>query len=63
MTLLGLLIFALVFVLILVLAHWVIQKFFPPGYQIYALIIVGAIALIVLLLQFWPSAAQYRIVR
>lgn len=57
MTLVGLLVFALVLFLIWV----VITKFLPPPIQVWALAIVGVIAILFLISQLWPSALAFRI--
>ena len=63
MTVMGALIFLVVFAVAAYLAWWVITKFFPAPAQMPALAIVGVILLIVLLMQFVPEAANYRIWR
>lgn len=61
MTLVGALIFFAVLCLVAYGAWWIITKFFSPPFQTIALGIVGVILLIILLTQFVPDAANYRI--
>jgi uncharacterized membrane protein len=61
MTLIAFLIFIVCFAIVAYAAWWVITKFFSPPMQMPALAVVGLLLLIVLLVQFVPQAAQYRI--
>lgn len=63
MTLVGVLIFLVVFAVGAYLAYWIITKFFPEPAKTPALAIVGVILLIVLIVQFVPDAANYRVFR
>ncbi len=63
MTLISFLIFIVCFAVVAYVAYWFITKFFPAPAQMPALAIVGIILLIVLLAQFVPEAANYRIWR
>lgn len=61
MTLVAFLIFIVCFAIVAYVAYWVITKFFPEPARMPALAVVGLLLLIVLLVQFVPAAAQYRI--
>ena len=63
MTLLGAIIFLVIFAVAAYLAHWVITQFFPAPAQMPALAIVGLILLCVLIAQFVPEAANLRLWR
>jgi hypothetical protein len=63
MTLTSFLIFIICFAVLAYLAYWVITKFFPAPAQMPALAVVGLLLLLVLLAQFLPEAANYRIWR
>lgn len=61
MTLLGFLIFIVCFVTVAAVAFWLINKFAPDPAKMWVMGIVGLILLIVLLAQFVPEAANYRV--
>lgn len=61
MTLIDLFIFLLIVVVFCLVAYWVITKFFPAQYRTYALFIVGIIALIFIVLRFFPSILNTRV--
>lgn len=63
MTLINFLIFIVCFAVVAYVAFWLISKFFPAPAQMPALAVVGLLLLIVLLAQFVPEAANYRIWR
>jgi hypothetical protein len=63
MTLISALILLCVLFVIGFVAYWIITKFFPEPIRTPALIVVGIILLGILLVQFFPGAANYRIWR
>ena len=63
MTLIGALIFLVIFAVAAYLAFWVINSFFPEPARTPALAIVGVILLIVLITQFVPEASSFRLWR
>lgn len=63
MTIWGLLMLVIVVVVIGLVAFWVITKFLDPGWHKVALTIVGILLLLILLSQFVPDFANYRIWR
>ena len=63
MTLITFLVFIVCFAIVAYVAYWVITKFFPAPAQMPALAVVGLLLLLVLLAQFVPEAANYRIWR
>lgn len=56
MTIIELLLLLLGVVLVCLACYWIINKFLPEPMRTPALIVVGVVALIVLLLAFWPNA-------
>lgn len=63
MTLISALILLVVLVVIGYVAYWIITKFFPEPIRNIALIVVGVLLLIVLLVQFFPGAANFHVWR
>lgn len=63
MTLVGALLFIVVFSLLAWGAYAIITKFFSQPLQMPLLAVTGIVLLIVLLLQFVPEAANYRLWR
>lgn len=61
MTIIGLLLLLLAVVLVCLVCYWVINKFFPEPMRTPALIVVGVVALLVLLLTFWPNALNVKV--
>lgn len=61
MDLLGILVLLVVVAVVAFLCHWVITSFFPEPARTPALAIVGLLLLLILLAQFFPGAANYRI--
>jgi membrane protein DedA with SNARE-associated domain len=61
MTLIGALIFLVVFAVGGYLAFWIITKFLPEPAKTPALAIVGVILLVVLLVYFLPGVSNYKI--
>lgn len=61
MTLISFLIFIVCFAIVAYVAYWIIQRFFPAPAQMPALAVVGLLLLIVLLAQFVPEAANFRV--
>lgn len=63
MTLIQALIFLVIFAVVAYLAYWIITKFIPAPAQMPALAIVGLLLLLALLLQVWPEAGNFRLLR
>lgn len=61
MTIIGLLLLLLAVVLVCLVCYWVINKFLPEPMRTPALIVVGVVALLVLLLTFWPNALNVKV--
>ncbi len=61
MTLISFLIFIVCFAIVAYVAYWLVTRFFPEPARTPALAIVGILLLLVLLAQFVPEAANYRI--
>lgn len=61
MTLIQLLIILAVLILVCFVAHWIITKFFTEPLRTPAYIIVGVIALIFLLVKFFPQALNIKV--
>lgn len=63
MTLIQLLLTIVLFIVLGGLAFWAICKFFSEPLRGWILAIVGIVLLIFLLVQFFPGAANYRVIR
>lgn len=61
MTLIELLILLVVLVVVCLVAYWIIHKFFPEPYRTPASIVVGVLALVFLLLKFFPQALNIKV--
>ena len=59
MTLIGI----IIFLVVAFLAYWIITHFFPEPAKTPALFIMGAILLIILVSQFFPEIANFRVGR
>lgn len=61
MTLIGAIVFLVVFAIAAYLAHWVITRFFPEPARMPALAIVGVLLLLALAYFFMPDVGNVRL--
>lgn len=61
MTLIGMVVFLVIFAVVAYVSYWVITKFFPEPAKTPALAVVGILLLLALLSQLFPEVGGMRI--